>query len=187
MAFRDMTPQGAPGHGHEHEKKDASIRGIVLFAVILTAVAVVIHLGLLGWLEAFRAEERRQDRNRPELFADETGQFPNPRLQDNPARDMMQLTEEELTRLDRYGWVEPGKVAHIPIGRAMELVAAEGPEEDRSSAEGPAQADAAGPRPSAEPTSPPEGKPDAGEGANRPDESKDKDDAGSKDEPRPND
>lgn len=157
---QDMIPQGTPGHGHQHEHKDASIRAILIFAASLTVVAVIFHLGLLAWLEHFSNENRKLQANRPELFSDEAGQFPAPRLQDNPALDMSQMTEKEQASLDRYGWVEPGKVARIPIGRAMEMVAASGPREDGAGAEG--SGDQTNPSDPPTPTSPPsdpEGQP----------------------------
>jgi len=55
------------------------------------------------------------------------GRFPAPRLQANAVADMNELrTQEELT-LSSYGWTDQanGKV-HIPIERAMDMVAASG-------------------------------------------------------------
>ncbi len=53
--------------------------------------------------------------------------FPAPQLQSNPARDFADFYRSELQRLGSTGWVdrEHGLV-HIPIERAMQLIATEG-------------------------------------------------------------
>src|SRR5206468_2965689 len=51
---------------------------------------------------------------------------PQARLQTTPAEDLAQLRAREDTTLDGYGWEDrTAGVVHIPIARAMELVAKE--------------------------------------------------------------
>jgi hypothetical protein len=52
---------------------------------------------------------------------------PAPELQLNTAADLAKFRDEQQQQLDSYGWVERGKgIAHIPIARAMQDVAARG-------------------------------------------------------------
>lgn len=112
--------------GLGHENQDTKVSGVLYFAVGLTLVTILIHLGLGAWLMAFRGEESRQIAERPPMFNDMTGLYPGPRLSDNPARDMANQTVKELNQLNSYGWADPGKVARVPIDRAIALVVERG-------------------------------------------------------------
>lgn len=48
------------------------------------------------------------------------------KVYDQPNQELQQLDADQLETLNSYGWVdEQGKVAHIPIDRAMKLVVEE--------------------------------------------------------------
>jgi hypothetical protein len=50
---------------------------------------------------------------------------PAPRLQTHPARDIAELLALEAAQLGSYGWVDrPAGRVHIPIERAMDMLAA---------------------------------------------------------------
>lgn len=117
-----LTTQATP----DHERRDASIGGILWFAISLTVVTVLVHLGLAAWMTYFDSVEQQAVIQRPELFDDMTGQYAGPRLQDSPARDMETYIRSEFNKLHSYGWVEPGQVARIPIDRAIELLVERG-------------------------------------------------------------
>ena len=52
---------------------------------------------------------------------------PDPRLQPDPRAQLQALRAYEKERLSTYGWVDKGAgVAHMPIERAMQLVAERG-------------------------------------------------------------
>lgn len=54
-------------------------------------------------------------------------QYPEPRLQADPAMDMRKFYAEEMRRLSSAGWSDPSHAAaHIPIEQAMSDVAREG-------------------------------------------------------------
>jgi hypothetical protein len=75
---------------------------------------------------ALRREAREGDRAIHPLAAP-TERAPEPRLQDRPALDLQRLRAREELQLSTYGWVDKqGGVVHIPIERAMEIVAGEG-------------------------------------------------------------
>lgn len=139
----DITPQGTPATPgtHGHETRDTGIRPILIFGVALTAVTILLQVALGGWLEYFRNEEKKSNVDRPELFADKAGLYPGPEPKDNPNQDLAPQLDKERTILRSYGWVEPGKVARIPIDRAIDLLAERGlPARDAAAPAGGAEA-----------------------------------------------
>ena len=51
------------------------------------------------------------------------GEIAGPRLQSNPAAELVQFRQKEEERLHSYGWVDrQAGVIHLPIERAMELI-----------------------------------------------------------------
>jgi hypothetical protein len=126
----DMQPQGdfSTNVGHQHEKYEVGIRGIFLFGLGLIVMAVVVHVGLAGVMELFAREKKRESAaTLPILFANETGLYPAPKLQENPAADVVKMHADEAIVLSGYGWVDPkADIARIPIDRAMDLLAAQG-------------------------------------------------------------
>ncbi len=143
----DITPQGTPAgpEAHGHETRDASIRSILIFGVVLAASTILIQFALWAWMTQFQAEEKRVNASEPELFADRIGLYPSPELPDSPNQDLAPRLDKERTQLRSYGWVEPGKVARIPIDRAIDILAEGGlPSQDASKAPaGGAEADKA--------------------------------------------
>src|SRR5882672_1994141 len=136
---------GHSGHGVEYEHEDLGSRGVFGFMVGLAITGVVIYFivtGMYTFLDKYeqsqmtpssplmKAEDsamvgaRRvtstyvknkfKDNGAPLLEEDERGQF----------RDFLLDQEKQL---NSYGWVdEKAGVAHIPIDRAMELIAQRG-------------------------------------------------------------
>ena len=98
---------------------------IALFGagLFVTVVAVVL---LMAWLFGYFA--KTQSLGPPASpFTDVRVLPPDPRLQVEPNKDLDRLRAEQEKQLDSYGWVDrnPG-VVHIPIERAMGLVAERG-------------------------------------------------------------
>ena len=53
--------------------------------------------------------------------------YPSPKLQGNPAADMLAFRTAELARLNSFGWDDQAKgIGHIPIDDAMRQIAASG-------------------------------------------------------------
>ena len=98
-----------------------AIGGGVVALVVFTLVAMHWLLGHF---------EREQTAARPVAHAlvatEAPRQPPAPRLQEHPIADLDALRARENAQLGGYGWVDEkaGRV-HIPIERAMELVAKE--------------------------------------------------------------
>jgi hypothetical protein len=119
-----MRPDSGAGRGYE--TSDISVRGVFSFAVGLIALGVVVHFVLGLAMQHFAHEAARNQAMRPPQFSVEV-RPPEPRLQGDPAADLVRVKQEELERLNTYGWMDrEHKIAHIPIERAMDLLARDG-------------------------------------------------------------
>lgn len=109
--------------GHEADHADARKITIAVVGLALLAVGgVVIVWGILAMLEA------PQQRN---LLAAPEPVTPRPAIRGalNPQQPetLSELRNRAQMRLSSYGWVQrEAEVAHIPIERAMELIAERG-------------------------------------------------------------
>lgn len=124
----DFLPQAPTGQvGHGHEANNLVVRGLIVFAVVLVSVGIVVELSLVFVMKDFSREETTQKALAPPLLADKSATFPAPRLQPEPPVDLIHLKKTELERLNGYGWIDrDAGIAHIPIDRAIEIVASRG-------------------------------------------------------------
>jgi hypothetical protein len=125
----DARPQGdfALDRGAGHEPSEIGIRGIFLFGAVLVVSAVVILIFLAGVMRWFSREEKRLETLRPPQYSDERGQYPTPQLQSNPSADMQEFARREADEMRTYGWVDrKAGIAHIPIDRAIDILAEKG-------------------------------------------------------------
>ncbi|PYV23403.1 MAG: hypothetical protein DMG24_14050 [Acidobacteria bacterium] len=108
-----------------HERRDASIRNVVLFGV---ALGVTIVFGLLVSAAVFHYFAVHQPLGPPASpFENVRTLPPAPRLQVTPAQDLQHYRADEDTALNSYGWVDrKAGVVRIPIDRAMDLLLAKG-------------------------------------------------------------
>jgi hypothetical protein len=125
----DYRPQAqfTAGTQQGHEPNVLMVRGLVVFAGLLVATVIVsgVVVGLVIW--GFSREARGLRALAPPRFADDSGLFPAPRLQPNPDVELVTVKKEELARLNGYGWVDKkAGVAHIPIERAIDILAKSG-------------------------------------------------------------
>jgi len=103
------------------------VRGLVVFAGLLVATLILsgVVVGLVMW--GFSREAGGLRALAPPRFADDSGLFPAPRIQPNPDVELVTVKKEELDRLNGYGWVDQkARVAHIPIDRAIDILAKTG-------------------------------------------------------------
>jgi hypothetical protein len=105
-----------PGARHEHA--DATSRSaLIAFPAIL--VGLLVSVLLVWWIFPGTTVDRRLPSPVP--------QYPEPRLQSDPAADMQRFRQAELARLNSFGWDDQAKgIGHIPIEDAMRRVAASG-------------------------------------------------------------
>lgn len=125
----DFLPQASTtGQARQgHEANVLVVKGLIFFAVVLIAVGFVVEYGLVYVMRDFSREEQVMDALAPPKFADDSGPFPAPRLQAQPSTDFAAMKAAELRRLNGYGWVDRARgIAHIPIDRAMDIVASSG-------------------------------------------------------------
>jgi hypothetical protein len=114
----EATP---PGAGYEHT--DANVWLIAKFVLWLAVIAVAIHVGL-GLLFDVLVEQRVERALPTYPLASGQGQRvpPEPRLQQFPREDIMNLRVGEEELLQNYGWVDKNAgTVHIPITDAMKL------------------------------------------------------------------
>ena len=109
-----------------HPRGDRDIRLDRIFIFIGGLVLLLAGCALVCWLlyATFRRELVRKDpppSPLPEANAPVIP--PEPRLQENPVKDMEALREHEEAILESYGWVDrDAGIARIPIERAMDLM-----------------------------------------------------------------
>jgi hypothetical protein len=117
-------------HGVSAEPDRVSTRTVVRFAIVL---AVLCFVSMLSMVAVFRFLDRGAKR-RDAAVVDAAGLErrqdvlpPEPRLQVDGARHWRRFRSAEEERLSTYGWMDRSTGAvHIPIERAMELIAERG-------------------------------------------------------------
>ena len=110
-----------------HESTDISMRAIVSFVILLTAVTIAIQGAMYGVFRVLARVESAADPEVSPLATPANEAPPEPRLQTTPWADLKTLRAEETSYLHGYGWIDQqAGVAHIPIDRAKELLLQKG-------------------------------------------------------------
>ncbi|HEV3309613.1 MAG TPA: hypothetical protein VG815_03745 [Chloroflexota bacterium] len=125
----DARPQGRPQHGSTtgHEPNILQVRGLLVFAAALLGVTILVQVILAVVMQGFSSEEKELDSLAVPRFAGDTGGFPSPRIQPDPAEEFTKMKIEDLGRLNQYGWIDRAAgVAHIPVDRAVDILAERG-------------------------------------------------------------
>ena len=134
-------PHGAAATSPGYETRDANVRGVFGFLVVLGIVLVFTGIICWGMFKYFSAT--RASLTSPSPFSD-TRQLPTgPQLQVNPRQDLLKFRQQQERSLESYSWEnkEDGTV-RIPIERAMDMLLKQGlpVAPTASSAEGSSQA-----------------------------------------------
>jgi len=123
MVDQDLTARSAES-GHEVSDinpKRVAMVGLALATVI--AVSLLVTYGLFYYF--YRGETRKRPVPSPLSYSREP--TPEPRLSVEPGEDLKTLRSEEDAMLKSYGWIDRDKgVVHIPIDRAIEILAERG-------------------------------------------------------------
>jgi hypothetical protein len=111
---------------NDHERSDAHVKPLV---IILVAMGVTIAASIfftIGLFEFF--VQRAQSFDRVPSSVKVADELPaGPRLQVVPGLDLREIRAAEEDRLNGYGWVdEGGRVVHIPIGKAIDVLIEKG-------------------------------------------------------------
>jgi hypothetical protein len=123
----NMQPENnhTPNREEGYEKRDASIRGLLLFGLGLAIVVVIVFFAAKWTLNFLSAETPAGEP--ASLFANARVVPPSPQLQSKPHLDLATYCSQQLDVLNSYGWVDqPQGVVHIPINRAMDLLLKQG-------------------------------------------------------------
>jgi hypothetical protein len=118
-----VTPDGESGgrSPERYERTDASVSGLLKFAVGL-AILIVIALFAMKWtFYLFTKVEPLGPPASP--FENSRVLPPSPKLQVQPHLELKDYCESQLQQLNSYGWVDQNNgVVRIPMERAMSLV-----------------------------------------------------------------
>ncbi len=126
-SFDSHSPADSESLAAGHEPNVLRFSGVVIFAVSLVAVGLIV-LGTLSLvMYGFSREESDLRAQTPPQFKDTTGLFPSPRLQPDPNDELISMRRDQMAQLNNYGWVDhKAGVAHIPIDRAIDMLAKRG-------------------------------------------------------------
>ena len=103
-----------------NDRESPAVRALPILAVTLgfTGSAGLIALGLHLFVHA-NIDPAKVDQP--------VTDFPIPQIQPNPTQDYLGFRRRQNLALSGYAWVDRDKgLVHIPIARAMELIAAQG-------------------------------------------------------------
>ena len=117
MSETDRKPTVALNKDTRFEHSDMSVAVIAALAVGVLLYVTLTPFILTRLYSSATSDVSRALNIKP----------PRPQLQLNTAADLLRFREENEQQLDSYGWVDRSKgIAHIPIGQAMQDVAARG-------------------------------------------------------------
>ncbi len=117
-----MTDKSKPRH--DHERTDWNLKWVITSFVILV-IAVSTLIAGSWWV--FRNFQFAAASRQMGTVRGTENVPPEPRLQVSPERDWLDMLSREQHNLNSYGWIDRNHgLVHIPIERAMALVAQRG-------------------------------------------------------------
>ena len=107
------------------ERRDINARAVAWFGVGLIITFAVIFFSVRGLLNHFSEQQRK---NAVVSHISVVSALPpEPRLQSNPASDLVRFQKEESASLNSYGWIDRrAGVVRIPVERSMDILAQRG-------------------------------------------------------------
>jgi hypothetical protein len=132
---RSPHPEDNPDVRHEHS--DVNVRAILWFAGGLVVAGGLIHVGLWALFALFAESAPSAPPDTRPLAIGDLQRPPTPRLQALPWErdgewapprvDLYEFRAAEDLRLHGYGWIDrDAGIVHIPIERAIEILARRG-------------------------------------------------------------
>ncbi len=133
---KDREPDalgGSPGF----EREDLSPRAIIAFLIGLAVFCIIVHFAVTAMLRIADDYTHAHAKSKSPLVAlnpDTRAVLPStiekvaqPRLETDEATEIYGFREKEEEELNTYGWVDQkAGIVHIPIERAMQLIAQRG-------------------------------------------------------------
>jgi hypothetical protein len=108
-----------------YERRDANVRRLIIFGLILGAVLIVVLVTMKWTFDFLSAKEPLGPPPTP--FENVRALPPQPRLQTQPHQDLKDYCEDELKNLETYGWVDPQNgIVRIPVDAAMQKILQQG-------------------------------------------------------------
>jgi len=125
MSLSMDKSHAAPAISPRYETRDANVRGVFTFLVILSLVLIFTALLCWGMFKYFSAAQASRVPASP--FAGARQLPAGPQLQVNPREDLKRYRAEQEHALESYSWEnkEDGTV-RVPIERAMEMLLKQG-------------------------------------------------------------
>jgi hypothetical protein len=124
------------------ERQDLGSKPVIAFIVSVVVIGVLVYYviwGIFHFLDAYQrknqkpmspmmqVEQDTRESDQAKTHEKIQQKFPEPRLEDNERTELNDFRYSEEERLNSTGWMDQSAgVAHIPITRAMELVAERG-------------------------------------------------------------
>jgi hypothetical protein len=119
------------------EREDMNPRVVVAFLLGLALVGVLIHFSLhalMGYIDSYVRTHQPAKSPMVAKIPDtrvitpsDINKFPEPRLETDEANEIFPFRAKEEQELNSYGWVDQqAGIVHIPIERAMDLIAQRG-------------------------------------------------------------
>lgn len=141
----DIHQKNVPGHG-DYEHRDIGVSGVLYFLLALVVAGVMVHFmvqALYGHLDKRYETDQpavspllknapADTRHIPLQYNGDYAkylqdQFPAPQLEINERTELNDVRLHEEDTLSTYGWVDKNAgTVHIPIDRAMDLLAQRG-------------------------------------------------------------
>jgi hypothetical protein len=134
-----MTDRRHENHSTQlgFEREDLGAKPVVGFIISVVVTGVLIYYVLWGVFHFLDAYDRKHQQNLSPLVHVEQDtrsvrttdiqRFPQPRLEESERTELNDFRYSEEEQLNSAGWIdEKAGIAHIPITRAMELVAERG-------------------------------------------------------------
>src|SRR5262249_12181355 len=110
-----------------HEPNRLRVRDLAWFAAALVGVTTLVLVMLMFVMRGFYRAEKQLESLALPRFAGDTGEYPAPRIQADPSAELARMKKDDLGHLNNYGWVDrKAGVAHIPIDRAIKILAQKG-------------------------------------------------------------
>ncbi|HWG59691.1 MAG TPA: hypothetical protein VN661_11650 [Candidatus Acidoferrales bacterium] len=128
MATEHDPKHGAPGpHGSTgYEKRDANIKALFIFAVIMAAV-IVITLVAMKYMFHFVSQVEPLGPPAAPYVSNARVTPPPPQLQARPHLDLKDFCADQEKQINTYAWVDKQSgIVRIPVDEAMKLVLKDG-------------------------------------------------------------
>jgi hypothetical protein len=143
MSDQLQQPHGDRGANDGFEREDLGPKTVYAFLIILGVIVVLVFFAVNGVYRVldgyYRTHQAAESLLKPEVGSDtrelQTPQvkqqigstFPQPLLETDERNELNDFRMQEANQLNSYGWVDQkAGVAHIPIERAMQLIAERG-------------------------------------------------------------